>query len=80
MDTKFKLTGLWSKETKNGEQYLSGDLGPTARILVFKNSFKQGDREPDWVLYLAPADAEQKGGQGPRSPRQPPYLGEEFPA
>jgi len=61
MDTKMiKLTGLWKNETKNGEAFYSGSLCPGARLLLFKNGFKKGDRDPDLVLYIAPADRQER--------------------
>ena len=53
---KIKLTGLWKNTSKNGQVFYAGNLGPAARLLVFKNSFKKGEKEPDLVLYLAPND------------------------
>ena len=53
---KIKLTGLWKNTSKDGQTYYAGSLSPTVRVLVFKNTFKKGEKEPDLVLYLAPND------------------------
>ena len=54
--TKLKLTGLWKNQDKNGETYLAGNLTPTARLVIFPNGFKNGDRDPDLIAYLVPAE------------------------
>lgn len=62
MDGKLKLTGLWQSKTKSGEIFYAGNLSPGVRLFVFTNGFKQGDRDPDLLVYLAPArrtEAEQ---------------------
>jgi hypothetical protein len=56
---KLKLTGLWKNTSKDGQIFYSGSLSPTVRVLVFKNNFKKEDRDPDLVLYLAPADKKE---------------------
>ena len=58
---KIKLTGLWKNTSKDGQTYYSGSLSPTVRVLVFKNNFKKEDRDPDLVLYLAPAEKKDGG-------------------
>ena len=54
-DKKVKLTGLWENTTTKGEVYYSGSLG-TAKLLIFKNSFKEKDNDPDFNLFLAPKE------------------------
>ena len=48
-----RLGGLWLNTDKNGQQYMSGSFG-TARLLMFRNSHKSGENDPDYVLYVAP--------------------------
>ena len=46
------IAGLWENKTKNGEKYLSGNLGG-ARVLIFANKYKNdNDRAPDYKLYF----------------------------
>jgi len=52
-DDKIKLTGLWRNTSAGGTDYLSGNLG-SARILIFDNRYKETDKHPDMVMYLAP--------------------------
>lgn len=50
-----KLTGLWINKSGGGETYMGGNLG-ASRLLMFKNSYKKPDnKEPDYILYIAPA-------------------------
>lgn len=48
-----ELTGLWENKDRKGNTYLSGNLSPGVRVLVFKNNYKQNEREPDYRLCLA---------------------------
>lgn len=64
-----KLGGLWLGKTKGGKSYMSGNLGASARLLVFKNEFKKdGDNQPDYVLFLAPR--QQENAQEQQAQRQ----------
>ena len=53
MSEMIKVTGLWANKDKNGNQYLSGNLTPTVRILIFKNKFKDTNKHPDYVMSFA---------------------------
>lgn len=61
-----ELTGLWENKDRNGNTYLSGNMSPGARVLVFKNNYKQNDREPDYRLCIAKRsfDERNSGDQG----------------
>ena len=48
-----RLGGMWKQE-KDGKTYLAGNLSATARLLLFKNENKNGQNDPDWILFLAP--------------------------
>ena len=58
---RLKLTGLWKNTDRKGDIYYAGSLSPGVRILIFKNSYKKEAREPDLILYVAPA--EKKGAR-----------------
>ena len=60
---RIKLTGLWKNTDRNGNTYYAGSLGPTVRLLVFKNSYKKEEREPDLIVYLAPAEKREEGAE-----------------
>lgn len=55
-----KLTGLWKGKSKNGETYLSGKVSPTSRLLVFPNTHKKSEKDPDYIAYLAPGQEEEQ--------------------
>ena len=59
-NTMVKLCGLWASKAKDESTFYSGKLGYSARILVFKNRFKQGEKDPDLILYIAPAEKQEK--------------------
>ncbi|UOF80635.1 hypothetical protein [Caudoviricetes sp.] len=51
-----EISGLWQHESKDGKtKYITGNFGK-ARILIFKNNFKnEGSNEPDYIFYLEEA-------------------------
>ena len=58
-----KLTGLWKRKSKkDGSQYLSGNLTPTATMIVLPNTHKRTDKEPDYIAFVTAhvAQARQK--------------------
>jgi len=54
---------MWSNQSAAGIEYLSGNLG-SGRLLLFRNGFKKTERDPDWILYLAPRSKKEDAGQG----------------
>jgi hypothetical protein len=69
-----KLCGLWRATSKDGStSYLSGSLG-AARVLIFKNKYKEAENHPDYNVFIVPATPKPKqpgdsggtGGGGPR--------------
>ena len=67
MDNLIKLTGLWKNKDKNGKGYLSGNLNAVTRLMILSNTFKKGDRDPDYILYIGP---KEKAGDGKEKPKQ----------
>ena len=50
-----RLGGLWKNKSRDGgTTYLAGSFG-AARLLIFPNDRKQGERDPDYVVYVVPA-------------------------
>jgi uncharacterized protein (DUF736 family) len=60
MSDMIELCGLWKSESKAGNRYLSGKLGNNVTIMIFENTRKSKDSEPDFRLMIAPQA--QKGG------------------
>lgn len=63
VDAKIKLTGLWKKTASNGNVYLSGPMSGSSVLMVFPNTRKNGERDPDYLCYMYPRvkkDAEDK--------------------
>lgn len=56
-----QLTGIWLQTGGDGEKYFSGKLG-SAKVLIFKNTYKQKDSHPDYIMYAAsPKKKESQG-------------------
>ena len=61
-----KVGGLWKNTDKNGNDCFSGDFTFGTKMLVFKNTFKKQENEPDFNVFLSPKrkpnkqDTEQK--------------------
>lgn len=60
---KIQFLALWENQDKNGNTYLSGTLGRN-RVIGFRNSYKEKDSQPDWVVYLQPKPDEQPNHHG----------------
>jgi hypothetical protein len=52
MGEMIKITGLWKNVSEKGEAFMSGSLGG-AKVLIFKNSFKQEEKHPDYNMFFA---------------------------
>jgi len=63
-----RLTGLWKGRSKKGTDYLSGSVSPSSKLLIFPNSSKSKESDPDYVAYLAPnrkeEDRQEQATQG----------------
>ena len=61
---------LWKNESKNGMTYLSGNIeidGVKHRIVVFKNTFKDDAKKPDYRIF----PSTPKGGEQQNDERAP---------
>ena len=47
-----KITGLWSGTDAKGNQFLSGNLNGSARIMIFTNVHKEEENHPDFNMYI----------------------------
>lgn len=56
-DTMIKVGALWANE-KDGKTYYSGKFGD-AKMLVFENSYKESDKHPSHIVYLAPFEKKE---------------------
>ena len=75
---RLRLSGLWIGKTKSGEVYFSGALNGSIKLLVFKNNYKQGDNDPDYVAYLAPAKLQGEGNDDVLPAQTPQRARREF--
>jgi hypothetical protein len=61
MAERIKLGGLWLNKTRDGKEYLSGNLNGNVKILIFKNDYRTAENQPTHVMYLAPIEKEAEG-------------------
>lgn len=50
------IGALWKKESSKGTTFLSGELeieGKKHRIVVFKNTYKEQEKHPDYRIFLS---------------------------
>lgn len=74
-----RLGGLWKKTGRNGTTFLSGTFGQ-AGLLVFRNTRKERDSDPDYVAFVAPGRERQRQAQPSSSRPSPAAQFEEPPA
>jgi hypothetical protein len=58
--------GLWLRDSKKGTRYMVGTMGGV-RVLVFKNTKKRSEKDPDYTLCF---DHKQAGGESPEPPEE----------
>ena len=75
--TKVRVAGLWRGKTKDGSEYLSGGWG-NVRILIFPNGYKEGEKAPDFHMYLAPRQRPTKPLEGSDVPASDEHEGQPF--
>jgi len=55
-EKKKSIGALWENVSKTtGKEYLSGHIeinGEKIPLIVFKNSYKKADKQPDYQMYL----------------------------
>ena len=61
-----KLTGLWWGKDKNGNDYLSGQMSRSARVLVLANGKKSKPSDPDMSLFIV----EERPREEPKKPEE----------
>lgn len=61
---KIMLSGLWLKKDSQGRMYMTGNFGLSGKLLVFKNTNKTKETQPDYFLYLAPHEAPKPSQEG----------------
>lgn len=52
--TTQRLSALWKRTSKNGAEYLTCSLGD-ARLMIFPNRHKNGERDPDYKVWVVAA-------------------------
>lgn len=67
---KIALTGLWKNTSKQGKTYLSGKFG-MAKVMIFANENKKGEKSPDYMMYLVPEQPRQGGAAAPAAELPP---------
>ena len=70
MSDMIKLSGMWRNNNANGDPYYSGSIG-TARLLMFPNQHRETDKQPEWILYLAPPKKREE--TAPEPDENPPF-------
>lgn len=48
---RIKLCGVWARETKIGT-VISGKLSYGTTLLIMPNTFKETDKQPDYIAYI----------------------------
>lgn len=51
-NAKVKVASLWWNKMQDGNKYLAGNWGST-RVLIFPNGYKDGEKDPDFRMFLA---------------------------
>lgn len=60
MSDKVRLTGLWERESEGGSTYLTGNVSPSAQLLILENSYKETQGDPDFIAFLTKNEREEE--------------------
>lgn len=66
-----QIGALWKNENKDGETYLSGTFG-AAKLLVFKNKWKKGEKDPDYKIFVGRRVRKEEGDEKKEVPAETP--------
>ena len=55
-DAMVRFAGLYEHTSKKGNPYFVGRVNATMKIVMLKNMKKEKDGDPDWHLFLTPAE------------------------
>lgn len=47
-----KIGAVWKSQDKDGNPMLTGLMGD-ARLVILKNGYKEQDKHPDYIVYIA---------------------------
>jgi len=56
---------LWKQKNKEGKTYLAGPMTRLTRLVVIRNHKKKKDSDPDYMAYVLPNRAMDKGPIAP---------------
>ena len=62
MEKKKSIGALWEKTSKSGTKYFSGVFesgDQKTNIVIFQNSRKEKDNQPDWQIFLSEPKPQQ---------------------
>lgn len=54
--SKIKLCGLWKQKTKEGNTYYSGQVGKETKLLIFPNTRKTAEGQPDFEVFIGESE------------------------
>jgi len=65
MSELVRLGGVWRNKTKGGINYLSGQLGGYARMVIMPNKDKTKEADPDYIVFVRNSNYDKtKEGEG----------------
>lgn len=67
---KIKVTGLWKRTMKNGQDWFSGPAGNGLEYVIFPNGYQKSENDPAYVLYLS--EKERSAQPAAQEPAPPP--------
>lgn len=68
-----KLGGLWKNTDKNGNEYFSGNYTYGTKLLIYRNTFKERDNEPDYILYITKQEKNNSSDSDTPKTDNPPF-------
>lgn len=70
--TQLELCGLWERKDRNGNSFYVGSINGLS-VMIFKNSYKEKETQPDFKVYLVEKDREQRAPKSQNDDEQLPF-------
>lgn len=64
-----KIGAVWAGNDKDGNPMLTGQIGD-ARLVILKNGYKEQDKHPDYIVYIAENKKRDSDGDNEPPPQK----------
>jgi len=74
----FQFMAFWQKTSKSGSKFLVGNLTNNTSVMIFPNTKKKNENEPDYRSIIVPRDRPQQQPQNTQQQHQQPQQKQQY--